>query len=286
MSNYSTRVNDNAYEYTPTTIKQAFDRTIQKVIDSQTSSTILDYINASGSAFGSMGFVNVADAPTTNNEYTVVWFGSSGRITVYAKCYTNNKVYVRDIFNNAWRTNWLKVILADESGAIIAPDYTDYGVDTGIKSGGKKFYINCGSNNAPLIHLGQGIFSQKYGENGYSPVWASTFAQASSKWIKDNIKNIDDNIAKKILELRPVRFDYTNGDNNHYGLIAEEVMKIIPECVEIPEGYNEDSFKPTGDFITDSINAPSIGYANFVPLLIKMIQIQQNDIEELKNKLN
>ena len=41
MSNYSTRVNDNAYEYTHTTIKQAFDRTIQKVIDSQTSSTRL-----------------------------------------------------------------------------------------------------------------------------------------------------------------------------------------------------------------------------------------------------
>lgn len=113
-----------------------------------------------------------------------------------------------------------------------------------------------------------------------SSVWidcrAKSFANQSSKYVKDNIKDISDEEAKKILELRPVSFDYKyGGDLNQRGLIAEEVYDILPNMV-IGSGieFNED----------EPWNTPSIDYSKFVPYLIKMIQIQQREIDILKSK--
>ena len=72
------------------------------------NTSILDYINASGSAFGSMGFNNSADAPSSTGEYAVFWFGSQERIAVIACEYfpTKNKMYLRYIFQSKWGNDW------------------------------------------------------------------------------------------------------------------------------------------------------------------------------------
>ena len=71
------------------------------------NTSILDYINASGSAFGSMGFSHSPDAPSTD-EYSVFWFGSQERIAVIACEYspTKNKMYLRYIFQYKWGNDW------------------------------------------------------------------------------------------------------------------------------------------------------------------------------------
>ena len=95
---------------------------------------------------------------------------------------------------------------------------------------------------------------------------ARAFTVYSSKKVKKNIKNITEEEAKKILQLRPVSFDYkTFKANNQRGLIAEEVMDIMPEMVI------------GGDI-------PAIDYSRFVPYLIKMVQIQQKQIDKLMIK--
>ena len=104
---------------------------------------------------------------------------------------------------------------------------------------------------------------------------AAQFAVQSSKYAKKNIKTITDDEAKKILELNPVSFDYKQGANDQRGLIAEEVLDVLPNMVTIPEGYTE--YNPE-----ESWNTPSIDYSKFVPYLIKMVQIQQREIEALK----
>ena len=113
-----------------------------------------------------------------------------------------------------------------------------------------------------------------------SSVWidcrAKSFANQSSKHVKKNIKNITENEAKKILELRPVKFDYKfGGAENQRGLIAEEVNEIMPEMVIGADAeFNKD----------EPWNTPSIDYSKFVPYLIKMIQIQQKQIDALMDK--
>ena len=115
-----------------------------------------------------------------------------------------------------------------------------------------------------------------YGRTGASTVTDATlvagaFTQASSITVKKNIVDITDVEAQKLLRLRPVSFDYKEGATNQRGLIAEEVMEIYPEMVCVPEEG------------TDGVL--SIDYSKFVPYLIKMIQIQQSEIDELKRKV-
>jgi hypothetical protein len=113
----------------------------------------------------------------------------------------------------------------------------------------------------------------------WATLQAAAFSVQSSIHVKDNISSITDEDAKRVLELNPVKFDYKFGDKNQRGLIAEEVLGIMPEMVTIPDGYKD--FDPDKPWRT-----PSIDYSKFVPYLIKMIQIQQTEIDALKERLN
>ena len=113
----------------------------------------------------------------------------------------------------------------------------------------------------------------------YGDLKAASFIVSSSEHLKKNIKDISADEAKKLLQLRPVSFDYKFGASDQHGLIAEEVMEVLPSMVNIPDGYTE--FNPDEPW-----KAPGIDYSKFVPYLIKMIQVQQAEIDELKSKIN
>lgn len=100
----------------------------------------------------------------------------------------------------------------------------------------------------------------------------------SSKRYKTNIKDLTEEEAKKILDVDVVSFDYldsvpNSNRLNKRGVIAEQVLPIIPSVVKFKE--------------IDGENLPdSVDYSKFVPYLIKMIQIQQEEIEKLKKSIN
>ena len=118
----------------------------------------------------------------------------------------------------------------------------------------------------------------------YKPVDASAFNVQSSYLIKENIQNLTAEDAKKILSIRPVSFDYKKGfgESNQYGVIAEEAREIIPFAVTVPNEYDETRFDEA-----KGIDQPilSVDYSKFIPHLIRMIQIQQQEIEKLKAKI-
>lgn len=92
--------------------------------------------------------------------------------------------------------------------------------------------------------------------------------------------------AKKILQLKPVDFDYIEaygGEKNQHGLIAEDTLGIIPSCVTVPEDYSEKEFDAEKG-IRNKVLA--IDYSKLVPYLIKIVQIQQEEIEKLKEAMN
>lgn len=116
---------------------------------------------------------------------------------------------------------------------------------------------------------------------GYKPVYAGSFVNASSKIVKENITEISEEDAKKILELTPINFDYKEsfgGEKNQIGLIAEDVLKILPKLVLVPDKYDPEN-------TTDFKNILAIDYAKATPYLIKLIQIQQNEIDDLKARI-
>ena len=121
-------------------------------------------------------------------------------------------------------------------------------------------------------------FTVSYGSSGYSAS-AVAFTNLSSRKVKDNIEDMTEDDAKKILELNPVSFDYKCGLTDQRGLIAEDVAEIMPNAVFYPNGETKETYKYNEK---KPMDVPGIDYTKFVPYLIKMVQMQQKEIDELK----
>ena len=109
-------------------------------------------------------------------------------------------------------------------------------------------------------------------------------SSSSSYRVKENIRDMTEEEARKILDVDVIKFDYREEYEkdllDQSGVIAEEVMDIIPEVVSVHPLYDETK-------AIDPASNPSstVDYAKFAPYLIKMIQIQQKKIEELEERL-
>lgn len=130
----------------------------------------------------------------------------------------------------------------------------------------KDYYIVAQTGSIYL--RGNGVSAQSADGNSRAPMYASSFSQESSKKYKKNIVNMTEEDANKLLQLRPVQYDYINELNGTgcYGLIAEEVDEIMP----YPVVYDADG------------NPDGIDYAKFASYLIKKVQMQEAEIDRLK----
>lgn len=132
--------------------------------------------------------------------------------------------------------------------------------------------------------VGSAIYCQTTWSGGaYTAVYGASFTNPSSRLVKENIINMSEEEAKKILLLNPVDFDYIKefgGEKNQRGLIAEDVLNIIPSCVTVPEGYSESDFAPEKGIMNKVL---AIDYSKLIPYLIKIVQMQQEEIEALKH---
>jgi hypothetical protein len=92
----------------------------------------------------------------------------------------------------------------------------------------------------------------------------------SSKRFKNDIESLDNAQAGQLNKLRPVSFIYKKDETNRmqFGLIAEEVAEILPELVT----YDKDG------------HIHGLKYDMLTPLLVKMVQLQQESINGLKRK--
>ncbi len=130
--------------------------------------------------------------------------------------------------------------------------------------------------------VGSAIYCQTTWSGGaYTAVYGASFTNPSSRLVKENIADMTDDEAMKILQLTPVDFDYIEaygGEKNQHGLIAEDTIDIIPSCVTVPDGYSEDAFDIDNGIRNEVL---AIDYSKLVPYLVKMIQIQQKQIDKL-----
>jgi len=88
--------------------------------------------------------------------------------------------------------------------------------------------------------------------------------------LKKDIQKLDNNMIGKVMQLNPITYrwkDDSEDENLKYGLIAQEVEKIFPDMVFGKEGEK------------------TISYDSLIPVLIKSIQEQQQEIEQLKKEI-
>lgn len=138
-----------------------------------------------------------------------------------------------------------------------------------LESYGRKLII--GSKNNEL----ESVYARRY----YSST-STGIESVSDNRYKTNVRDIE-SVLDKMVKISPVRFDYVKMDSvqekvvdpersNRVGFIAQELIKIFPEAVN----YHEDD-----DIYT-------VDYSVLIPFLVKALQEQQLEIEELKKSIH
>lgn len=132
-----------------------------------------------------------------------------------------------------------------------------------------------------LFKCEDNLLNEKFKINGAGQVFVNgALTHGSDKRIKENINECNYGL-NDILKLNSVKYDLINGLKNQLGLIAQDVKKIIPNCVTGEEGNVK-----KGQIL-------NINYISLIPVLINAIKEQQNqinnlksDIKEIKKELN
>jgi len=93
----------------------------------------------------------------------------------------------------------------------------------------------------------------------------------SDKKLKTNIKEINYGL-ETVMKLNPKEYDWKKDDRHDIGFIAQEVEEVIPEIVKDKKHFDE--------------NIKTLDYEKLTAVLIKAVQEQQQQINELKEKLN
>ena len=93
----------------------------------------------------------------------------------------------------------------------------------------------------------------------------------SDKRLKTNIKDINYGL-ETIMKLNPKQYDWKKDDTHDIGFIAQEVEKVIPEIVKDKKHFDKE--------------IKTLDYEKLTAVLIKAVQEQQEQINELKEKLN
>lgn len=135
------------------------------------------------------------------------------------------------------------------------------------------------NGNTNVSVFSNALQSRNRNNTAWAPMYASAFTTQSSRRYKDNIQSVTDERALRLLKVGVKTYDYIDGivepdvQYDLTGVIAEDVVKIIPEAVT----YREID----GQLVPDGVD-----YAKFVPYLIRMVQIQQEEITFLKSALS
>ena len=98
----------------------------------------------------------------------------------------------------------------------------------------------------------------------YATAWGSN----SSRRYKENITELTETVADRLLKIKTYHFDYKKdyGNKDMYGVIAEEVEQVHKNAVLYRNGEPD-----------------AVDYTRFIPLLMKKVQMQDKKLKYLEN---
>jgi hypothetical protein len=115
------------------------------------------------------------------------------------------------------------------------------------------------------------LYNDALGFIGTFAATTGVYTANSDIRLKENIFDSTSALST-ISKLKVKSYDWKhNGVHESFGLIAQDVYDVLPEYVFKPEDEDDNW---------------GISKGELVPMLIKAIQEQQEQIEELKNKIN
>ena len=143
-----------------------------------------------------------------------------------------------------------------------------------VTSNGGDMYLtkDTGTNSFIFQNQSNGVFLS---------VGATSWSSISDIRLKNINSNID-NAIDSLMTLQAINYSWKSDAHKkeNLGLIAQEVEKVFPQVI------SKSKFKGNNatNISEDNTEYLSVRYAELVPVLIKAIQEQQAQIEQLKNK--
>ena len=119
----------------------------------------------------------------------------------------------------------------------------------------------------PVGNVGIGVTTTSYKLEVSGGFAATAITETSALKFKENITPLNSQL-EIINKLNPVNFDWKEDGKKDFGFIADEVEEIIPELVS----YKDDEVH-------------GLHYSKLTPILVKALQEQQTQIEELKQEI-
>jgi hypothetical protein len=101
---------------------------------------------------------------------------------------------------------------------------------------------------------------------------STVFSTSSDYRLKEVLEPLPNGL-DRLKELNPVKFKWTDSGHIQEGFIAHEAQKVFPDAI----GGEKDAVKEDG-----SLDLQTMDYGRITPLLVKAIQEQQEQIEQLK----
>jgi len=133
----------------------------------------------------------------------------------------------------------------------------------GMSAGANSSYLTEEYNKSFAPPSKDFIFSQVTGETT-----VSCLIETSAARYKDNIQPMGSQL-NKVMQLKPVEFDWKSNKKHDIGFVADSVKNVYPNLVSEKDGQVE-----------------GMNYSKLVSALVKSIQEQQTQIDELKTRLD
>jgi len=142
------------------------------------------------------------------------------------------------------------------------------------------------SNNSTTFSIGDigGVQRIQHGTNGfttefqffgaydgYAPIGASAFNTRSDYRLKEDLKEFSG--LSLVTDMKVYDFKWKEQDERNYGFMAHELQEILPYVVT---GTKDGMFE-------GELQMQGVDYSKLVPILVKAIQEQQQQIDKLKN---
>ena len=176
----------------------------------------------------------------------------------------------------------------DDGGLLFGPGQ----VRTGNGSAGTPAY-QFSSTNDGFFHVGgigvqvnnvhEFLFADGGDFHADGDIIAYSTTVASDKRLKTNVQSISGSLYK-LKQLRPVEFDWlVDRDRHEYGLIAQEVDKVVPELIVENRAIGD-----TKKFLKNldgTETFKTVDYAKLTVLLVDAMKEQQEQINELKTEI-
>lgn len=160
-----------------------------------------------------------------------------------------------------------------------------YGINIGFSiaapNNTSQYFLNCSdSANTKLIIYSNGNVVNR--NNSYGPL--------SDIKLKENITDTTSKLYK-LMQVRIVNYNLIGDNLKQIGVIAQELEQVFPALVDENEDFEEvEMTDEKGNIIKEKkslgTTTKSVKMSVFVPMLIKAMQEQQEQIEELKSLIN